>query len=169
MARLGWATVGAFLLIIAEITVFIVVAHAIGWSWAILAGLALMAVGGLLIKREGVRAWRRFRAAVTEGRPAGGEVSDGLTGLLGALLLIVPGFITGAAGLLLLLPPVRALTGRQVRRVAERRISPAAAGDLFGPRVVRAERPPATPAATTSADLGEVVEGEIIDPHPRQR
>ena len=168
MARLGWATVGAFLLIVAEITVFILVAHAIGWPWAILLGLALTALGGLLVKREGVRAWRRFRAAVNEGRPAGGEVSDGLTGLLGALLLIVPGFITGAAGLLLLLPPVRALTGRRVRRVAEQRISPAAAGDLFGPRIVRAERPEPS-ESSSSAELGEVVEGEVIDPHPRQR
>jgi UPF0716 protein FxsA len=168
MARLGWATAGAFLLVIAEITVFVLVAHVIGWPWAILAGLAVTAVGGLLLKREGVRAWRRFRAAVNEGRPAGGEVSDGLTGLLGALLLLAPGFLTGAAGLLLLLPPVRALAGRQVRRVAEHRISPAAAGDLFGPRVVRAERPPAS-ATPPAADVGEVVEGEIVDPHPRQR
>jgi UPF0716 protein FxsA len=165
MARLGWTAAGAFLLVIAEIAVFIAVARAVGWGWAILIGLATTAVGGLLVKREGVRAWRGFRAAVNEGRPAGGEVSDGLTGLLGALLLIVPGFITDAAGLLLLLPPVRAYTGRQVRRVAEQRISPAAAGGLFGPRIVRAERHD-TPAAG-STDVGEIVEGEIIDPHPR--
>ncbi|GAA4255495.1 FxsA family protein [Dactylosporangium darangshiense] len=168
MRGLGWTTAGAFLLVIAEITVFVLVARWIGWGWAILLGLATMALGGMLIKREGVRAWRRFRTAVNEGRPAGGEVSDGLTGLLGALLLIVPGFITDAAGLLLLVPPVRAFTGRQVRRVAERRISPAAAGDLFGPRVVRAERHD-TPTTSGETPAGDVVEGEIVDPHPHQR
>ncbi|MEU7866728.1 FxsA family protein [Dactylosporangium sp. NPDC049140] len=167
MRGLGWAAIGAFLLVIAEITVFVLVAQAIGWGWAVVIGLATMALGFMLVKREGVRAWRRFRGALGEGRPAGGEVSDGLTGLIGALLLIVPGFLTDAAGLLLLAPPVRAFAGRQVRRVAERRISPAAAGDLFGPRVVRAERGPVTPPPTpASGDVveGEVVEGEVIDP-----
>ncbi|WP_433199219.1 FxsA family protein [Dactylosporangium sp. CS-047395] len=168
MRGLGWAAIGAFLLVIAEITVFVLVARQIGWGWAILIGLATMALGFMLVKREGVRAWRRFRTALGEGRPAGGEVSDGLTGLLGALLLIVPGFLTDAAGLLLLAPPVRAFAGRQVRRVAERRISPAAAGDLFGPRIVRAERgtPTAEPTVGTSQP-GEIVEGEIIDPPAR--
>src|SRR3954468_5018223 len=114
MRRLGWAAIGAFLLVIAEITVFVLVAQAIGWGWAVAIGLATMAVGVLLVKREGVRAWRRFRGApragrlfrgaLGEGGPAGGEVSDGLTGLIGALLLIVPGFLTDAAGLLLLVP-----------------------------------------------------------------
>ncbi|WP_432824300.1 FxsA family protein [Dactylosporangium sp. CA-092794] len=172
MRTAGWATIGVLGLVIAEIVVFVVVAQAIGWAWAVLIGLATTVLGAMLVRREGMRAWRRFRAAVGEGRPPGGEVSDGLTGLLGALLLIVPGFITDAAGLLLLAPPVRHYTGRQVRRVTERRISPAAAGDLFGPRVVRAERtpPPAHPTGEPDGDViqGEVVEGEVIDPHPNQ-
>jgi len=176
MRPLGLAAIGAFLLVIAEIVGFVLVAQAIGWGWAILIGLATMLVGSVLLKREGVRAWRRFRTAVGEGRPPGGEVSDGLTGLLGALLLLTPGFLTDAVGLLLLVPPVRALARRQVRRFAERRISPAAAGDLFGPRFVRAQRDPvvtqqpsaAAPGAAADVVEGEVVEGEIIDPHPRR-
>jgi UPF0716 protein FxsA len=193
MRPLGLVAIGTFLLVIVEITVFVLVAQAIGWGWAVLIGLATMLIGAMLLKREGVRAWRRFRAAVGEGRPPGGEVSDGLTGLLGALLLLTPGFLTDAVGLLLLVPPIRALARNQVRRVAERRISPAAAGDLFGPRFVRARRDPVpgppTPAgtgagagsaspgspgspadATGPADVveGEIVEGEIIDPHPRR-
>jgi UPF0716 protein FxsA len=171
MRGLGVAAIGGFLLVIVEITVFVLVAQAIGWGWAIIAGLATSVIGAMLVKREGVRAWRRFRAALNEGRPAGGEVSDGLTGLLGALLLIIPGFVTDAAGLLLLAPPVRAYAGRQVRRAAEQRISAAAAGDLFGPRVVRASRSdgPATHAGPGGSDPvvdGEVVEGEIVDPRP---
>ncbi|MEV6929305.1 FxsA family protein [Dactylosporangium sp. NPDC051485] len=164
MRGVGWAAVGGFVLVVAEIVVFVLVAHAVGWAWAVLLGLATMFIGAMLVKREGMRAWRRFRDAVNQGRPAGGEVSDGLTGLLGALLLIVPGFITATAGLLLLIPPVRALAGRQVRGVAERRISPAAAGDLFGPRVVRADRTPDAGSADGGIVEGEVVEGEVIDP-----
>ncbi|GAA2627622.1 hypothetical protein GCM10010399_69000 [Dactylosporangium fulvum] len=179
MGPLGLTAIGAFLLVIAEVVVFVLVAQVIGWGWAVLIGLATMLIGAMLLKREGVRAWRRFRAAVGEGRPAGTEVSDGLTGLLGALLLLTPGFITDAVGLLLLVPPVRALAVRQVRNATERRISPAAAGDLFGPRFVRAQRDTAPAQHTGGASVttggaggttggGEVVEGEIVDPHPRR-
>ncbi|MET7397936.1 FxsA family protein [Dactylosporangium sp. NPDC005572] len=182
MRPLALAAIGTLLLVIAEITAFVLVAQAIGWPWAVLLGIATGFVGALLLRREGMRAWRRFRAAVNEGRPPGAEVSDGLTGLLGALLLLTPGFLTDAAGLLLLLPPVRALARRAVRGATERRISAAAAGDLFGPRFVKAQRAdPAQPAPNFSgasagpggvagapAVEGEVVEGEIIDPHPRR-
>lgn len=170
MRALGVTAVGGFLLVLAEIIVFVLVARAIGWPLAVLAGLATMAVGAVLLQREGVRGWRRFRAAVAEGRPAGGEVTDGLTGLLGALLLLTPGFVTDAAGLLLLLPPVRAVARGQVRRFAERRISPAAAGDLFGPKVVRAAdpgRPAREPGAGGEVVEGEVLEGDVIDPQHR--
>ena len=182
MRKLGFAAAGALLLVIAEITVFVLVAHAIGWWWAVLAGVATSVLGAVLAKREGVRAWQRLRSAVSEGRPPGGDASTGVAGLAGALLLLTPGFITDAAGLLLLIPPVRAFTGRQVRRATESRISAAAAGDLFGPRIVKATRaePGPVPAQPGAHDhhsgaqgprgevlQGEVLEGDVIDPQHR--
>jgi UPF0716 protein FxsA len=175
MRTLGLAVAGALLLVIVEITVFVLVAHAIGWWWAVLAGICTSILGGILAKREGVRAWQRLRAAVSEGRPPGGEAGTGVAGLGGALLLLAPGFVTDAAGLLLLIPPVRAFAGRQVRRATEARISAAAAGDLFGPRVVKATRAdPNTSAGPVpqqpgSGEVlqGEVIEGDVIDPQHR--
>ncbi|WP_327001450.1 FxsA family protein [Dactylosporangium sp. NBC_01737] len=176
MRTFGFAAAGALLLVIAEITVFVLVAHAIGWWWAVLAGAATTVLGAVLAKREGVRAWRRLRAAVSEGRPPGGDAGTGVAGLAGALLLLAPGFITDAAGLLLLIPPVRAFTGRQVRRATESRISAAAAGDLFGPRIVKATRAdpaqgtvPQQPGSQPHGEVlqGEVIEGDVIDPQHR--
>lgn len=180
MRPLGLATIGVMVLIIAEIVVFVLVADAIGLGWALLLALATMVLGAYLLKKEGVRGWHRFRSAVAEGRPPGREAGDGLVGLGGALLLLAPGFLTAAAGLLLFLPPVRALGRAQVRRWAESRISPAAAGGFFGPRVVRAERgepsPAGEPVRTPQGEVakgdvvkrgaveGEIVEGEIVDP-----
>ena len=180
MTRRGLAflPIGLLLLAAAEIALFVVVVHAIGAGWALLALLAASVAGLALLRREGIRGWRAFRAAADTGQPPGRQVSNSLVGLLGALLLAVPGFITAAVGLLLLLPPLRGLAVRGARRLAERQISSAVAGDLFGPRRVRVRRgdpvtTPASPPPTSSAASsgssgspaaieGEVVEGEIV-------
>jgi UPF0716 protein FxsA len=152
-----------------EIAVFVAVVHAVGAGWAVLA-LAVTCVAGLmLLRREGVRGWRRFRAAAEAGRPPGHQVSDGLVGLAGALLLAVPGFVTSVLGVLLLVPPLRTVVRRSVERATERRMTSALAGDLFGPRRVRVRRgdPVAEPAdVTVPAAPGAAIEGEIVDAVP---
>src|SRR5690348_3897442 len=176
MRWLGLAAAVFVVLAIAEIVVFILVAKAIGLVWAILIALVTSAAGLWLLRREGVRGWRRFRGAVNEGRPPGREGVDGVVGLLGALLLLTPGFISDALGLLLLAPPVRAAARAGVRRAAESRISPSVAGQVFGPRFVRAKRartatePPVTPepppppsSSAPSSGPPKAIEGEIVE------
>ncbi len=95
---------------IAELFVAIKVAEAIGVLLTVLLLVAGWPVGVWLIRAEGRSAWRRLRAAAAiTGRPPGREVLDGALILFGGSLLIVPGFITDVLGLLLLLPPTRAL------------------------------------------------------------
>src|SRR6059036_4351493 len=53
---------------------------------------------------------RRLGLALAEGRTPAREVVDGALVVIGGVLLMIPGFITDAVGLLLLLPPTRALT-----------------------------------------------------------
>ena len=160
--------VGLLLLAIIEIAVFVGVVHAIGGLWAILL-LAVVSFAGLaLLRREGIRGWRAFRAAAEAGRSPGAQVSDSLVGLLGALLLATPGFVSGVAGLVLLLPPGRLVARRGVERFTERRVGAAVAGDLFGPRRVKVRRgepvdvPAPAPRSPAGAIEGEVVEGEVI-------
>jgi UPF0716 protein FxsA len=159
--RLAGVGVGAALLVLAEIVVFVLLVQAIGIGWTLLALLVTSALGGWLLRREGVRAWRALRETASSGRPVGAGATRGVVGLLGALLLVVPGFITDVVGLMLLIPPVRRLAGGRVQHFAEGRLSSATAGDLFGPRQVRVRRGPTVPA---DAPDTEVVEGEIIDP-----
>lgn len=162
--------VGLALLSIAEIVVFLSVAHAIGGGWAILLLLAFTVSGLALLRREGVRGWRRFRAATAEGRPPGADVSNSLAGLGGALLLALPGFLTSLAGLLLLVPPGRSLARRGIEDFTGRRLGPAAAGEMFGPRrvKVRSGSPvvvvdeESVVRAPTAAIEGEVIEGEVL-------
>jgi UPF0716 protein FxsA len=161
-------------LAVAEIAAFVAVVHAIGGGWALLLLAASCVAGLALLRREGVRGWRAFRAAAESGRPPGPQVSNSLVGLGGALLLAVPGFITAVAGLVLLLPPGRLLARRGIERLTERQVGTAVAGDLFGPRRVKVRRGSPvvvvdeavetdaqvhTPAAAIE---GEVVEGVVV-------
>src|SRR5438874_9582765 len=114
--RAGLVAGGLVALAILEIVAFVLVANWIGIGWTILLVLATSLLGGWLLRREGLRAWRAFREVAESGRPPGAEVSRGLLGLGGAMLLAVPGFITDLVGLALLLPPVRAAAGMGVQR-----------------------------------------------------
>jgi UPF0716 protein FxsA len=167
---------------VAEVVVFVLVVRWIGGPAAVLLALATSVLGTVLLRREGIRAWRRFRSAVEAGEPPGVRVADGLVGLVGALMLALPGFVSDALGLLLVLPPSRGLARRAVQRVAETRMTSGMAGDVFGPRRVRVRRGPphgadptvpSQPGPTAGPDKppqpieGEVVEGEIIEPGDR--
>jgi UPF0716 protein FxsA len=112
----------AFIVIpLAELAVIVAVGKAIGFlvTFVLLLGFSLL--GATLAKREGLAAWRRFRLAMAKGRVPTVEVADGSMVLLAGALLVTPGFITDAAGLLLLLAPVRALLRRRVPALLLRR------------------------------------------------
>jgi UPF0716 protein FxsA len=147
---------GLPLVVVAEIAVFVLVGNWIGYGWALLAVLAASFVGMMLLRREGMRAWRGFVAAANAGQPPGERVVDGIVGLGAGVLLTVPGFVTALAGLVLLVPPARSVARRGVQRWTERRVSSAVAGDLFGPRRVRVRRADPEPDGA--------IEGEIVEP-----
>lgn len=169
------AVLFAAVLAAAEIIVFVVVAHQIGALAAALILVATSLAGAWLLRGEGVRGWRRFRTAAASGQPPGPAAASGLVGLIGAVLLLVPGFVTDVVGLLLVTPPVRRVAAIGAQRLAERRLSPAAAGSLFGPRRVRVRTGPPrrpTPSDSGTADGSDdtgrppAIEGEIVDSHP---
>jgi UPF0716 protein FxsA len=155
--RVGLVGIGLVVTAAIEITLLVFVAHRIGFGLTALLVLAGVLLGGWLLRREGARGWRALRESAAAGRPIGPEVSDGLVGLLGAMLFVVPGFVTDLLGLALLLPPVRRGARTVVRRSVERRFSSAVAGDLFGPRQVRVR------VRRTTPEDGEPIEGEIVD------
>ena len=106
---------------IAELYVIIQVGEAIGALPTIAILVADSIVGSLLLRTQGRGAWRRFRAALAEGRVPAREVLDGALVIFGGAFLITPGFITDALGVVLLLPPTRALVRRALVRVFSRR------------------------------------------------
>ncbi|MCX5064900.1 FxsA family protein [Micromonospora lupini] len=167
---LRFVPVALLLAVLLELAVFVGVGRAVGFGAAVLLVFAASLLGLVLLRREGMRAWRGFRTAAQAGQPPGQQVTDGLVGLAGALLLAAPGLVSGLVGLLLMVPPVRRLARSGVQRTAERRVSSMVAGDLFGPRTVRvrqgAPQPPPRPEPEQPVvvDGGRAIEGEIVEP-----
>src|SRR5213596_3054887 len=101
---------------IAEIYVIIQVGQAIGVLWTIFLLIADSIIGARLLSWQGRRAWQRFQEAVAQGRVPHREVMDGVLIVVGGAFLLAPGFITDAIGLVLLIPPSRALVRRVLAR-----------------------------------------------------
>ena len=92
-----------------EIAVFIEVGGWIG-LWPTLAVIVLTAFAGTwLIRAQGIGVLMRARQTVAEGGAPLREMFDGVCLIVAGAFLLTPGFVTDAAGFLLLLPPVRDL------------------------------------------------------------
>jgi UPF0716 protein FxsA len=97
---------------IVELYVFVQVAGAIGFLNALGLVILLSLIGAWLAKRQGVAVWRRAQQQMANRRVPTAHLTDAFIVLLAGILLLVPGFVSGAIGLLLLLPPIRMVVRR---------------------------------------------------------
>ncbi|MGW0913434.1 FxsA family membrane protein [Streptomyces sp. NPDC002784] len=138
--------------LVLEIWLLTLVAGAAGGLTVFLLLLTGLVLGTLVIKRAGRRAFQNLNEALQRGgtpAPSGG--GNGLM-MLGGLLLMLPGLISDALGLLLLIPPVQKALGRYAERTFDRKLRQAGAGSLSGAfQQARMQRPD-----------GKVVQGEVI-------
>jgi len=110
-----------------ELYVIIQVGQEIGVLPTIAILIADSILGTVLMRSQGRAAWRRFNTAIAEGRPPAREALDGVLVIFGGAFLLTPGFVSDVFGLLLLLPPTRAvLRGVLVRRFVPRMVAGAA-------------------------------------------
>jgi len=118
-------TVVFIVMSIVELAVLIQVGQAIGVFNTIGVLILVSVVGAWLVKREGMGVWTRFQRQVQTGIVPGQEIADGVLIMFAGALLLTPGFVTDLLGILLLLPPVRAVirtaalyrVGRKLLRV----------------------------------------------------
>jgi UPF0716 protein FxsA len=115
-----FALIALFIVVpFAELYVILeVVGPAIGAVPTILLLAADSVLGAVLWRSQGRAVWRRFNEALAAGKMPHREVIDGVLVIFGGTLLITPGFLSDIVGLLLLVPPTRAV----VRRVVMRRL-----------------------------------------------
>ena len=104
----------------AELAVLIKTGQAIG-VWATVALVIGMGFAGLLVlSRQSFTVLRRTLESMSEGRPPVEPVLDGLFLMLAGGLLVMPGLISDAVALVLLVPPIRRAIARwSIRRVLE--------------------------------------------------
>ncbi|MFC9470297.1 FxsA family membrane protein [Streptomyces coelicoflavus] len=148
--------------LVLEIWLLVLVAGATSGFVVFLFLVAGVVLGSVVIKAAGRRAFRNLTETLNQqqsGTPpeAARPNSEG-NGLmmLGGLLLILPGLISDALGLLMLLPPVQKAVSRYAQRTVERKLraaGPGTLGDAF--RQARMHRPD-----------GKVVQGEVIRDDP---
>ena len=105
-----------------ELVVLLAVGRELGVLNTIAVLLVVSFVGAWLVRREGLGVVRAVERRLRAGEMPGRELVDGLLVLLAGALLLTPGFVTDAVGVLLLLPPVRAVVRAALRRRFERRL-----------------------------------------------
>lgn len=152
------ALAGLLLVPVVEIVVIVLVARQIGAWWTLLALIAISVLGAVLVRRQWGAAWSSLQAALRSGRMPADEIANTALLAVGGALMLIPGFVTGLVGFLLVLPFTRGLGRRLLAFLIARRAwvtvvgvpqtwDPGGDGGP-GPRRPRDD---------------EVIEGEIID------
>lgn len=113
---------GVLVFIAAEIAAFVAVAEQIGFLWALLILIVASALGPFVVKRVGVSVLVRTQERLARGEVPTRELLDGLVVLIGGVMICVPGFISDALGLLLMIGPVRHLLIRASGHRLARRV-----------------------------------------------
>jgi UPF0716 protein FxsA len=110
------------LLPIAEIWLLVQIGARIGVLPTLIMLIATAMIGFRLARAEGLRVLEKVQRSLQEGRPPEQELMATFLVFVGGVLLIVPGVITDVAGVLLLLPPTRAVIARLLRRRWEKAV-----------------------------------------------
>jgi len=102
-----WILLALLALPLLELYVFGAVGGEIGLGWALLLTLFTAAAGLWIVRWQGLGLMRRVQATVQAGEPVLGDLLEGVLLALAGICLFLPGFVTDALGVALLVPPLR--------------------------------------------------------------
>lgn len=147
---------GLFLLyVIVEVSALVALTSAVGIGWTIIAVVAAFFIGLILAGSQARRAVDQLRRGV---RSPGGAIADGALIALGTVAVVIPGLVSSAVGLLMLLPPSRALLRPVLTLVAARQLSRHAPLITVIPTGYGAFQ-----ANRTRASTVDYIDGEVVD------
>ncbi len=102
-------------LIVLELWILVQLSGAIGFFQTLLLVFGAGIAGAWIAKWQGLYAILRVQNEMRQGVLPTSTIGDGALILLAGILLLLPGIISDALGLLLLMPPVRKLVRRALR------------------------------------------------------
>ena len=140
--------------VLIELAVLVALASTIGLGWTLLLLLAAFVAGLALAGSQLKRQLGRLRSGLTTQQSQ--LATDGAMVALGSVRVVVPGLVTTAAGLLLLLPPTRAVARPLLTAMAVRGIGRRA--PLIAVTTVGADR-----YASAPRPRPDYIDGEVID------
>lgn len=94
-----------------EIVVFMTVGQYIGFWTTLLLAFGTAILGGIIIRIQGLHKLMELRSGISNHNSSNplDTIFDGICLVIAGGFLITPGFVTDAAGFLLLAPPIRAI------------------------------------------------------------
>ena len=119
-----------------ELVIILQVHHAIASAWgsgtALLVTIGTIALTGIagatLARHQGMSVLRELQERMGQGELPGQALLDGVLILVGAALLLTPGFLTDIVGFSLLVPVTRSAYRKLLRRWVHRKMQ---RGDVF--------------------------------------
>jgi UPF0716 protein FxsA len=117
-----------------EIAGFVWLGSKLGVPLTLFWVLAAMVAGLALLRHTGLQAVGRLRAALAEGKEPGHSIIDSACFAAAAMLLIIPGFVSDALALILMLPITRHWLLRRTAAHFETRVyrGPGVGGVIHG-------------------------------------
>ena len=97
-----------------EFEAFILIGNAVGGLVTFLGIFVTAFIGVTLVKRQSKSVIQQWQSSINDGELNTSTLTNGLSLILGALLMLLPGYVTDFVGLLCFIPGLRALIGQSL-------------------------------------------------------
>ena len=144
----------------AEVSAFIYIGSQIGGLFTLLGIFGTAIVGLFLLKSQGSVVIAKIRVELAQGRTPVGSIADSISLVAGAILMLVPGYVTDSIGVLLFIPVLRTISGAWIlhQLVTNNRFKNFA--HVSGQAVF------ATSDPQSFYETGETIEGDVTERQP---
>ena len=105
-----------------ELAILVYLGTLVGVLYTILIVVITGLIGALLVRSQGLATLSRIRSDIERGIPSADEIFKGVLILIGGLLLLTPGLVTDLAGFTMLIPQIRNVVVKRLRRFIQRKI-----------------------------------------------
>ena len=97
-----------------EFEAFIAIGNAVGGLVTFLGIFVTAFIGVVLMKRQGKWVLKQWQSSISEGEMNTSTLANGASLVLGAVLMLMPGYVTDFIGLLCFIPVLRVLIGQSL-------------------------------------------------------